>query len=64
MILGIFIIVNVLNKINALPQDLKGNNKVSVWIYIEYLDSCLYASGYSDEPITYDYCNNSIVVYW
>jgi len=60
MILGIFIIGIVLNKIIALPQELRSNNKASVWIYNEYLNSCLYASGYSDEPITYDYCNNSI----
>ncbi|KAG4082270.1 hypothetical protein H8356DRAFT_1387100 [Neocallimastix lanati (nom. inval.)] len=64
MILGIFIIGIVLNKIIALPQELKSNNKASVWIYNEYLNSCLYASGYSDEPITYDYCNNSIDNKW
>ena len=64
MILGIFILVIFLNKIIALPQDLKSNNKASVWIYNEYLDSCLYASGYSDEPITYDNCNNSIDNKW
>jgi len=64
MILGIFILVIFLNKIIALPQDLKSNNKASVWIYNEYLDCCLYASGYSDEPITYDNCNNSIDNKW
>ncbi|KAG4081821.1 hypothetical protein H8356DRAFT_1438271, partial [Neocallimastix lanati (nom. inval.)] len=56
MILGIFIIVIFLNKIIALPQDLISNNKA---VY-----SCLYASGYSDEPITYDNCNNSIDNKW
>ena len=57
MIFKLFIIISILNKIIA--QNLRSNNKNPIWIYNEYLNSCLHAPLYPNDPITYDFCDNS-----
>lgn len=59
MFFKFFIILCVLNKINAIPQKFKRDNESAIWIYNEYLDSCLYVSDFLNEPVVYDICDNT-----
>jgi len=64
MLFELFIIFNVLGKITAIPQFFKRDNEAVVWIYNEYLDMCLYLSDFVDEPVIYDYCDNTKSSKW
>ncbi|ORX78471.1 hypothetical protein BCR32DRAFT_247105 [Anaeromyces robustus] len=56
---------DVLNQIIALPESLNSNNnQAAIWIYNEYLDSCLSGESIFDNTITYDVCGNSKINKW